>query len=65
METAPDDVGLQRIRAAMLTNFGEAYLAAGDGAAALSANEEALKIFQALVAREPENDQWRRIAPSA
>ena len=41
---SPDDIGLQRMRAAMLTNFGETYLAAGGAAEALAANEEALKI---------------------
>jgi len=56
------DIGLQRIRAAMLTNFGDTYLAAGDGAAALSAHKEALGIFRGLISREPENDKWRRDA---
>ena len=59
---SPDDIGLQRLRAAMLTNFGETYLAAGGAAEALAANEEALKIFQRLAEREPQNDQWQKDA---
>jgi tetratricopeptide (TPR) repeat protein len=48
-EAAPDDIGVQRTRAAMLTLFGDIYLRTGDMASAGSTYDAALTLRRRLV----------------
>jgi tetratricopeptide (TPR) repeat protein len=58
-EAAPDDLDLQRSRAAMLGQFGRTYLTLGDLEAALKAYREALTISGRLVSSDPSNTRWQ------
>jgi tetratricopeptide (TPR) repeat protein len=57
---APDDLDLQRLRAAQLIAFGDVLTQAGDAPAALAAYEEGLAIRRRLAALDPNNTQWQR-----
>src|SRR5262249_48538591 len=57
--SAPDDLGIQRSRGAMLSEFGDTYLALGDLASARTAYEEMHVIAGALVKVDPGNVQWQ------
>jgi tetratricopeptide (TPR) repeat protein len=55
VKTAPDDLQLQRSRAAMFGEFVVTYLGAGDLARARAAADESLAILRKLVAADPRN----------
>jgi tetratricopeptide (TPR) repeat protein len=57
---APDDLPLQRSRAAMLNQFVTTYLGAGDLTRARAAAEESLAIRRKLAAADPGNAGWQR-----
>ena len=57
---APDDLQLQRSRAAMLSEFVDTYLGAGDLTRARTAAEESLAIMRKLAAADPGNAGWQR-----
>ncbi len=59
-DAAPGDRDVQRSRSVMLDDFGDTYLAAGDGAAALKSYEASLAIQRKLVALDPKNPDWQR-----
>ncbi len=58
--SAPDDLTLQRGRAAMLDEFGGTYLTLGDLDAALKAYRDSLTIVERLTAADRSNTQWQR-----
>ncbi len=58
-KAVPDDPGVQRIRAAIESEFGSLYLLKGDGTAASAAYDKALKIARDVVAQDP-ND-WQSL----
>jgi tetratricopeptide (TPR) repeat protein len=58
--SAPDDMNLQRSRAAMLREFGDTYSTLGDLTAALKAVRESLAIAEHLIATDPDNPRWQR-----
>jgi tetratricopeptide (TPR) repeat protein len=55
LETIPDDERLLRSRAAMLTDFGKVYMAAGDLKDATASFSDGLDIRRKLAARNPTN----------
>ena len=57
---APEDRGLERSRAAMLSEYSETYLSAGDIPSARAAAEEALAIMRKLAASDAGNSGWQR-----
>jgi tetratricopeptide (TPR) repeat protein len=57
---APDDLPLQRSRAAMLIEFVVTYLGTGDLTRARTAAEESLAIVRKLAAADPGNAGWQR-----
>ena len=57
---APDDLPLQRSRAAMLSEFAITYRGAGDLTHARAAAEESLAIMRKLAAADPDNAEWQR-----
>ncbi len=59
-DAAPNDKDVQRSRAVMLDDFGDTYLTAGDGAAALKSYEASLAIQRRLAALDPKNPDWQR-----
>ncbi len=59
-QAAPDDLQLQRSRAAMLFEFAETYIGAGDLARAKAAADESLAIMRKLAAADPGNAGWQR-----
>ena len=59
-DAAPDDKDVQRSRSVMLDDFGDTYLTAGDGAAALKSYEASLAIQRKLAAIDPRNPDWQR-----
>ena len=59
-DSAPDDIGLQQSKFAMLLEFGDTYRAAGESDLALEAYGEALAIANSLAAPAPENFDYRR-----
>jgi tetratricopeptide (TPR) repeat protein len=59
-QAAPYDLNLQRSVHAMLTEFTETYLAAGDLSGAGTAADEALAIIRRLVAADASNAGWQR-----
>ena len=58
--SAPEDLTLQYSRAAMLSEFGNTYLALGDLSQALKAFDDSLAITKLLVATDRSNTQWQR-----
>ncbi len=58
--SAPDDLTLQRSRAAMLDEFGNTYLTLGDLEQALKAYRDGLAIRERLVAADRSNTEWQR-----
>src|SRR6202022_2128529 len=58
--SAPDDLALQRSRAAMLDEFGNTYLTLGDLDEALKAYGDGLAIAERLAAADRSNTQWQR-----
>jgi tetratricopeptide (TPR) repeat protein len=58
--SAPDDLALQRGRAAMLDEFGNTYLTLGDLDRALAAYRDALAIRERLVAADRSNTERQR-----
>ena len=59
-QSAPNDRGLARSRAAMFANFGVTYLAAGDVRNAASAANKSLDIARKLAAADPGNAEAQR-----
>jgi tetratricopeptide (TPR) repeat protein len=57
---APDDLPLQRSRAAMLSEFAITYRGAGDLTHARAAAEESVAIMRKLAAADPGNAGWQR-----
>ena len=57
---APDDLQLQRSRAAMFAEFVDTYLSAGDLTHARTSAEESLAIMSKLAAADPGNAGWQR-----
>ena len=57
--TAPDDIKLQRSRAALLDELATTYLSAGDLTRARAAAEESLAISRKLAAADPGNAGWQ------
>jgi tetratricopeptide (TPR) repeat protein len=62
-QNAPDDSQLLNSRAAMLDEFVDTYLAAGDLESARKSAEEALEVRRGLVKREAENEHWQHNLP--
>jgi tetratricopeptide (TPR) repeat protein len=58
--SAPDDLALQRSRAAMLSVFGDTYLTLGDLEQALKAQRDSLAITERLAAADRSNSGWQR-----
>src|SRR5262249_55028791 len=58
--SAPDDLTLQRSRAAMLSQFGDTYFTLGDLDQALKAYRDSLAIMEHLAATDRSNTQWQR-----
>ena len=58
--SAPENLPLQRSRAAMLDEFGATYLTLGDLEQALKAYRDSLAIFERLTAADPSNTRWQR-----
>ncbi len=59
-DAAPGDADIQRSRAAMLDDFGDTYLNAGDGVAALKAYQASLEIQRKLLAAAPKDPDVQR-----
>jgi len=59
VQSSPDDLGLQRSRAAMLNQFGNTYVSLGDLEDALTAFRDLLAIMKRLVAADPSNKGWQ------
>ena len=57
---APDDPSIVATRASMLSEFGDTYLAAGDGPSAIAAYQEALDLARALVAQDEDSNVRQR-----
>ena len=58
--SAPDNLPLQRSRAAMLIEFGETYQTLGDLEQALAAYRDSLAIHERLAAGDRGNTDWQR-----
>jgi tetratricopeptide (TPR) repeat protein len=59
-KVAPEDLALQRSRAAMLSEFGDALRRAGSVNGAREAYSEALEITRRIFLIEPNNIEWQR-----
>ncbi len=58
--SAPDNLPLQRSRAAMLIEFGETYQTLGDLDQALAVYRDSLAIQERLASTDPGNTDWQR-----
>ena len=61
VSTAPDDLGLKRSHAVMMTNFVTTYLRVGDTDAALRAGADAVRLARAYQAASPGDGDARRV----